>query len=176
MAGDVWINNFIVSLIWLLLVVTLLQILVPHVMWSAQVVRELKIDHTQHHLSTPKHIIVQWVGIGTHIHTHTHTIFICFVYKTFTNFLNNFVMQYIINICLFFNRWKYMDFWLWGRFPGSATEIISSAKPYHQNLHYTFTWRPCKETSFLLTIFTHNHMKIKIGAFSKLNMSKKCFV
>ena len=28
-----------------------IQILVPHVMWSAQVVRDLKIDHTQLHLS-----------------------------------------------------------------------------------------------------------------------------
>ena len=28
-----------------------IQILVPHVMWSAQVVHELKIDHTQRHLS-----------------------------------------------------------------------------------------------------------------------------
>ena len=28
-----------------------IQILVPHVMWSAQAVRELKIDHTQCHLS-----------------------------------------------------------------------------------------------------------------------------
>ena len=29
-----------------------IQTLVPHVMWSAQAVRELKIDHTQRHLST----------------------------------------------------------------------------------------------------------------------------
>ena len=29
-----------------------IQILVPHVMWSAQAVRDLKIDHTQRHLST----------------------------------------------------------------------------------------------------------------------------
>ena len=29
----------------------IIQILVPHVMWSAQAVRELKIDHTQRHLS-----------------------------------------------------------------------------------------------------------------------------
>ena len=28
-----------------------IQILVPHVMWSAQVVRDSKIDHTQRHLS-----------------------------------------------------------------------------------------------------------------------------
>ena len=28
-----------------------IQILVRHVMWSAQAVHELKIDHTQHHLS-----------------------------------------------------------------------------------------------------------------------------
>ena len=46
-----------------------IQILVPHVMWSAQVVRELKINHTQCRLpQNPKHIIVQWVGIGTHTH------------------------------------------------------------------------------------------------------------
>ena len=29
-----------------------IQILISHVMWSAQSVRELKIDHTQRHLST----------------------------------------------------------------------------------------------------------------------------
>ena len=50
-----------------------IQILFPHVMWSAQVVRDSKIDHTQCHLSTfswiPKRVIVQWVGIGTHTHT-----------------------------------------------------------------------------------------------------------
>ena len=40
-----------------------IQILVPHVMWSAKVVRDLKIDHTQHHARNPKHVIVQWVGI-----------------------------------------------------------------------------------------------------------------
>ena len=44
-----------------------IQILIPHIMWSAQVVRNLKIDHTQRHLSclawNP------WVGIGTHTHT-----------------------------------------------------------------------------------------------------------
>ena len=49
-----------------------IQILVPHVMWSAQAVCELKIDHIQCHLfglaRNPKHIIVQWVGIGTHTH------------------------------------------------------------------------------------------------------------
>ena len=43
-----------------------IQIFVPHVMWSAQAVHELKIEHTQRHLCpwNPKHIIVQWVGIG----------------------------------------------------------------------------------------------------------------
>ena len=29
-----------------------IQILIPHVMWSAQAVRDSKIDHTQRHLST----------------------------------------------------------------------------------------------------------------------------
>ena len=42
----------------------------PTVMWPAQAVRELKIDHTQRHHSirlalNPKHVIVQWIGIGT---------------------------------------------------------------------------------------------------------------
>ena len=47
-----------------------IQILVSHVMWSVQAVRELKIDHT--HLAwNLKHVIVQWVGIGTHTHTFT---------------------------------------------------------------------------------------------------------
>ena len=47
-----------------------IHILVPHVMWSAQAVRELKIDHTQRHVSALRGIRstqVQWVGIGTHI-------------------------------------------------------------------------------------------------------------
>ena len=43
-----------------------IQMLIPHIMWSAQAVRDLKIDHTQCHLAwNPKHVIVQWVGIGT---------------------------------------------------------------------------------------------------------------
>ena len=46
-----------------------IQILLAHAMWSAQAVRDLKIDHTFRHLSalrgTPKRVIVQWVGIGT---------------------------------------------------------------------------------------------------------------
>ena len=54
-----------------------IQILIPHVMWSAQAVRDSKIDHTQCHLIhlvwNPKHVIVQWVGIGTHTHTHTYS-------------------------------------------------------------------------------------------------------
>ena len=36
---------------------------------GSQVVRELKIDHTQRHLPASrnsKHVIMQWVGIGTH--------------------------------------------------------------------------------------------------------------
>ena len=43
------------------------QILIPHVMWSAQAVHDLKIDHTQCLVRNPKHVIVQRVGIGTHI-------------------------------------------------------------------------------------------------------------
>ena len=50
-----------------------IQILVPHVMWSAQAVCEWKIDHTSYHLSslrgTPKRLIVQLVGIRTHTNT-----------------------------------------------------------------------------------------------------------
>ena len=47
-------------------------------MWSAQAVHELKINHTQRHLIclawNPKHVIVQWVGSGTHTHTFMQTI------------------------------------------------------------------------------------------------------
>ena len=46
-----------------------IQILVPQVMWFAQAVCELKIDHTQCHLSAlrgTRSTQVQWVGIGTH--------------------------------------------------------------------------------------------------------------
>ena len=50
-----------------------IQILVPHVIWSAQVVRDSKIDHTQRLSRNPKRVIVQWVGIGKR--THTHTLF-----------------------------------------------------------------------------------------------------
>ena len=49
-----------------------IQILVPHVIWSAQAVRELKIDDTQRHLSAlrgTRSTQVQWVGIGTHTYT-----------------------------------------------------------------------------------------------------------
>ena len=49
-----------------------IQILVPHVMWSAQAVRELKIDNNSTPSirleRNPKHVIVQWVGIRTHTH------------------------------------------------------------------------------------------------------------
>ena len=51
-----------------------IQILVLHVMWSAQAVRELKIDHTQRHLCAlrgTRSTQVQWVGIGTHTHFFT---------------------------------------------------------------------------------------------------------
>ena len=57
----------------------ILQILITHVMWSAQAVRDSKIDSPSIRLvQNPKHIIVQWVGIGTHTHTHacTHTHFV----------------------------------------------------------------------------------------------------
>ena len=51
-----------------------IHILVPHVMWSAQVARDSKIDYTQRHLSAlarnPKGVIVKWIGIGKHTHTH----------------------------------------------------------------------------------------------------------
>ena len=54
-----------------------LQILVPHVMCSAQAVRELKIYHAQRHLSAlrgTRSTQVHWVGIGTHTHTLTHNL------------------------------------------------------------------------------------------------------
>ena len=47
-----------------------IQLLVQHVMWSAQAVRE----NRQHLMPSirlawnPKRVIVQWVGIGTHTH------------------------------------------------------------------------------------------------------------
>ena len=48
-----------------------IQILVPHVTWSAQTVRELKnIPRTPsiRHARNPKRVIVQWVGIRTNTH------------------------------------------------------------------------------------------------------------
>ena len=45
-----------------------IQILFPHVMWSAQAVRDLKIDHTQRHLPEAHNSAVGW-------HWNTHTIF-----------------------------------------------------------------------------------------------------
>ena len=54
----------------------IIQMLVPHVMWSAQEVHDSKIDQTQRHLSALRGTwnSLQWVGIGTNIHTHTHFI------------------------------------------------------------------------------------------------------
>ena len=46
-----------------------IQILVPHVMWSAQAVCDSKTDHTKPFIRlarNAKRVIVQWVGIGTH--------------------------------------------------------------------------------------------------------------
>ena len=40
-----------------------IQILLPHVMWSAQAVRDSKIDHTKRLVRNPKRVIVQWIGI-----------------------------------------------------------------------------------------------------------------
>ena len=51
------------------------QILFPHVMWSAHAVRDSKIDQTQRHLSALR-VIVQWVGIGTHTHFRITGLFI----------------------------------------------------------------------------------------------------
>ena len=45
-----------------------IQILVTYVMWSAQALRELKIEHSTPSIRlarNPKQVIVQWVGIGT---------------------------------------------------------------------------------------------------------------
>ena len=55
-----------------------IQILIPHAMWSAQVVRHSKIDHTQSFIRlarNPKCVIVQWVGIVTHITVNCSVIF-----------------------------------------------------------------------------------------------------
>ena len=49
-----------------------IQILIPHVTWSAQAVHDLK--NRPHSMPSIclvrnlKHVIVQWVGIGTHTH------------------------------------------------------------------------------------------------------------
>ena len=54
-----------------------IQLLVPHVMWSAQAVRDSKIEtHSTSSISfarNPKRVIVQWAGTGKHTHTHTQT-------------------------------------------------------------------------------------------------------
>ena len=56
-----------------------IQILIPHVMWPAQAVHELKIDHNQCHLSclvwNPKHNS----AVGWHWNTHIHIIIHCTV-------------------------------------------------------------------------------------------------
>ena len=59
-----------------------IQILIPHIMWSAQVVHDSKIDHTQCHLfalhgTEARNSAVGWHW-NTHTHTHTHIIFQCF--------------------------------------------------------------------------------------------------
>ena len=51
----------------------IVQILVPHVMWSAQAVRDSERPHLTPSISlawNPKRVIVQWVGTGTHSHTY----------------------------------------------------------------------------------------------------------
>ena len=50
-----------------------IQILVPHVIWSAQAVRELKIDHAQRHLSALRGTRSTNSAVGWHWNTHTHT-------------------------------------------------------------------------------------------------------
>ena len=54
-----------------------IQILVPHVMWSAQAVCEMKNrPHSTPSIRlarNPKHVIVQWVGIATHRYVFTTT-------------------------------------------------------------------------------------------------------
>ena len=57
-----------------------IKMLVLHVMWSAQAVRELKIDHTQRHLSAlrgtrTRNSAVGWLWACARTHTHTHTYF-----------------------------------------------------------------------------------------------------
>ena len=59
-----------------------IQILVPHVTWSAQAVRELKIDHTQCHLSTFVEPEAHNSIVGWHWNTTTHKFnIVLFSYK-----------------------------------------------------------------------------------------------
>ena len=50
-----------------------IQILVPHVMWSAQAVRDSKIDHTQRHLFPCVEPEARNSAVGWHWKTYTHT-------------------------------------------------------------------------------------------------------
>ena len=51
------------------------QILVPHVMWSAQAVRELKIDHSQAIYPSCAEPEAHNCAVGWHWNTHTHTYY-----------------------------------------------------------------------------------------------------
>ena len=51
----------------------IIQILVPHVIWSAQAVRELNMDHAQRHLSACVEPEAHNGAVGWHWNTHTHT-------------------------------------------------------------------------------------------------------
>ena len=51
-----------------------IQIFIPHVMWSAQAVRELKIDRTQCHLSACAEPETRNSAVGWHWKTHTHIL------------------------------------------------------------------------------------------------------
>ena len=53
---------------------TLQQILVLHVIWSAQAVRDWKIDHTQRHLSPCVEPKARNSAMGWHWNTHTFSI------------------------------------------------------------------------------------------------------
>ena len=69
-----------------------IQILVPHIICPAQAVHELKIDHTQHHLSA--------LCIGTHTHLYITKRYIPFISAvTFFNFSSLITVNLLSSSC-----------------------------------------------------------------------------
>ena len=68
-------------------------------MWSAQAVRDSKIGHTQRHLSNltwnPKHVIVQWVSIGSYTHT-LQQYESCFQFYSHKMIFKKYTSKYVI--------------------------------------------------------------------------------